>query len=170
MPNLLLQKPSRNSKSKDHLEALERRLHLWKEGELTELLIEGETIQKSLSDSKRTTTIAELSKQFKNYMKKGNVNPALKLLTSNMKDRILPLNIQALNSLKEKHPESKDASIDILLPDISHRAHPIKFAGIDKEMVKKAAIKTKGCSEPSAMDADGWRRILCSNNFGDTNV
>ena len=46
MPNLLLQKPSRNSKSKDHLEALERRFHLPKEGELTELLIESETIQK----------------------------------------------------------------------------------------------------------------------------
>ena len=59
MPNLLLQKPSRNSESKDHLEALERRLHLWKEGELTELLIEGETIQRSLSDSKKTPTIAE---------------------------------------------------------------------------------------------------------------
>ena len=77
-------------------------------------------------------------------MKKGNVNPALKLLTSNMKDGILALNIQALNSLKEKHPESKDARIDILLTDISQREHPIKFAGIDEEMVRKAAIKTKG--------------------------
>ena len=124
MPNLLLQKPSRNSNSKDHLAALERRLHLLKEGELTELLIEGETIQKSLSDSKRTTTIVELSKQFKNYMKKGNVNAALKLLTNNMKDGTLPLSIQTLSSLKEKHPESKDASIDILLTDISQRVHP----------------------------------------------
>ena len=167
MPSILLRKPSRNSKSKDDLEALERRLHLWKEGELTELLTEGETIQKSLSDSKRTTTIA---KQFKNYMKKGNVNAALKLLTNNMKDGIHPLNIQPLNSLKEKHPESKDASIEILLTDVSQRVHPIKFAGIDEEMARKAAIKTKGGSGPSAMDADGWRRILCSNNFGDTNV
>ena len=170
MPSLLLQKPSRNSKSKDHLEAFERRLQLWKEGELTERLIEGETIQKSLIDSKRTTAIAELSKQFKNYMKKGNVNTALKLLTNNMKDEILSLNIQTLISLKEKHSESKDASIDILLTDISQRVHPIKFAGIDEEMVRKAAIKTKGGSGPSAMDADGWRRIFCSNNFGDTNV
>ena len=144
---------------------MERRLHLWKEGELTELLIEGETIQKSLNDSKRTTTIAELSKQFKNYMKKGNVNAALKLKTGYMKDGILLLNIQTLNSLKEKHPESKDASVDILLTDIPQRVHPIKFAGIDEEMVRKA-----GGSGPSAMDADGWRRILCSNNFGDTNV
>ena len=103
-------------------------------------------------------------------MKKGNVNAALKLLTNNMKDGILPLNIQTLNSLKEKHPESNDTSIDILLIDISQRVHPIKFAGVDEEMVRKAAIKTKGGLGPSAMDADGWRRILCSNNFGDTNL
>ena len=44
------------------------------------------------------------------------------------------------------------------------------FTGIDEEMIRKAAIKTKGGSGPSAMDADGWRRILCSNSFGDTNV
>ena len=147
---------------------MESRLHLSKEGELTELLIDGETIKKSLSHSTRTTAIAELSKQFKNYMKKGNVT--LKLLTNNMKDGIIPLNIQTLNSLKEKHPKSKDASIDILLTDISPRVHPIKFAGIDEEMVRKAVIKTKVVSRPSAMDADGWRRILCSSNFGDTNV
>ena len=63
MPNLLLQEPAKNSKSKDHLEALNRRLNLWKEGELTELLIEGDIIQKSLSDSKSIKTL------YGNYMK-----------------------------------------------------------------------------------------------------
>ena len=29
MPNLLLQKPSKNSKAKDHLTALERRMSSW---------------------------------------------------------------------------------------------------------------------------------------------
>ena len=37
-------------------------------------------------------------------------------------------------------------------------------------MIRKAAIKTKGGFGPSAMDTDGWRRILCSNNFGDAKV
>ena len=37
-------------------------------------------------------------------------------------------------------------------------------------MVRKSTIKTKGGLGPSAMDADGWRRILYSNNFGDANV
>ena len=43
--NLYLQNPFTTSKSKNHFEALKRRLDLWKEGELTELLIEDEAIQ-----------------------------------------------------------------------------------------------------------------------------
>ena len=38
MPVLLLQKPSKNSKSKDHLVSLEMRLKLWEEGDITNLL------------------------------------------------------------------------------------------------------------------------------------
>ena len=30
----------------------------------------------------------------------------------------------------------------------------------------KAAMKTKGGSGPSGLDADGWLRILASNSFG----
>lgn len=37
-------------------------------------------------------------------------------------------------------------------------------------MIRKATIKTKGRSVSSAMDADGWRRIICSNNFDNKNV
>ena len=62
------------------------------------MLIEGENIQKSLSDSKSIKTIAELSKKIKNYMRKGNVNAAVKLLTNNMHSGILLLNIETLNN------------------------------------------------------------------------
>ena len=37
MPALLLQKPSKTSKTKEHLKALERRLRLWEEGNITDL-------------------------------------------------------------------------------------------------------------------------------------
>ena len=43
MPALLLQKPSKTSKNRDHLDALERRLQLWKIGEIKSLLLETET-------------------------------------------------------------------------------------------------------------------------------
>ena len=72
--------------------------------------------------------------------------------------------------MKKKHPKSKNANNDVLLTGAPQDVHPIMFAGIDKEMTRKAAIETKGGSGPSGMDADGWRRILCSNNFGDANV
>ena len=33
-------------------------------------------------------------------------------------------------------------------------------------MVKDAIKKTRGAANPLGMDADGWRRILISGNFG----
>ena len=45
MPALLLQKPSKNSISKDHLVSLKRRLKLWEERNINNLLHEGETIR-----------------------------------------------------------------------------------------------------------------------------
>ena len=48
MPALLLQKPSRKSKSRNHLVALERRFKLWNEGNIYELLDESKEIQERL--------------------------------------------------------------------------------------------------------------------------
>ena len=45
MPALLLQKPSKTSKSGDHLDSLEKRLQLRERGEVKSLLLEAETIQ-----------------------------------------------------------------------------------------------------------------------------
>ena len=44
MPALLLQKPSKSSNAKDHLNALERSLKLWEEGKILELLGKSRTI------------------------------------------------------------------------------------------------------------------------------
>ena len=104
MSNLLLQKPSNNSKAKYHLKALERRLESCMSGDLLELLKEAETIQKSLSSKKTSTNIAEISKRFSPEMKKGDVNSAMKILTDNMINCILPLTRQTLNQLQLKHP------------------------------------------------------------------
>jgi len=163
MPSLLLQKPSRTSKAKDHLKALERRLDLWNPGNILELLHEAETIQKSLKTICSKRYISEISKKFASHMHKGNVNAAIKLLTDNMQNGILPLNDETLKLLKQKHLSPEEV---ILLPDTMEYVHPIKFEGIDEECIRKATIKTRGGSGPSGMDADGWRRIILSNCFG----
>ena len=60
MPNLLLQKPSKTSKSKEHKLSLERRLYLRKNGEFEELLFESKTIQKLLTSIQKPSAIAEI--------------------------------------------------------------------------------------------------------------
>ena len=101
MPNLLLQKPSKNSRSKDYQLALERRLELWHKEEFEKLYIEGETIQASLKTIQNPSSIAEISKKFKQYMAKGNISSALKLLTNNKENGILPLNKLNLQKLHQ---------------------------------------------------------------------
>ena len=53
MPDLLLQKSAKNSKARDHVDALERRMHIWNSGNILSLLHEGETIQRCLSNSNK---------------------------------------------------------------------------------------------------------------------
>ena len=103
-------------------------------------------------------------------MKKGNVNSAVKIRPDNMKNGILHLTGQTLNQLKLKHPEEKEGSQEILLTDTPETIHPIKFESIDVEKIQKAAVKTQGGSRPPGMDADGWKRILTSKEFGKSSI
>ena len=126
----------------------------------------GETIQKDLRPSNTPSTVAEISKKFTREMHKGNVTNAMKLLTDNMQIGILPLNQKTLHQLKQKHPKGKEAELDVLLADTPEQVHPIKFDAIDADLVKGAAVRTRGGAGPSGLDADGWRRLLITKQFG----
>ena len=52
---LLLQKPSRSSKSKDHIRHLQRHLNLWQKGDVDILLHEGQSIQSRLKPKSGTS-------------------------------------------------------------------------------------------------------------------
>ena len=114
MPALLLQKPSKTSKSKDHVEALDRRLESWRKGYLLKLFGEA-AIQSRLPINNGKRDMATILKRFKELMQKGNVKGAIKLLTNNMKGGILPLDEQTMELLRTKHPEGKTANEDALL-------------------------------------------------------
>ena len=86
MPALFLQKPNKNSKSKDHLVSLEMRLKIWEEGNISNLLHEEETIQEKMKISEKVMNIEKISLKFKNMMSKGNVNRVLKPLTEDIED------------------------------------------------------------------------------------
>ena len=83
LPSLLLKKPSKKSKSKDHQKALERFIELWASGELLDLLKEAETIHNNLKSISGCSNTAEIFKKFSKEMKKGNCNNPSKILTDN---------------------------------------------------------------------------------------
>lgn len=57
LPILLLQKPSRTSKTKQHIALLARRFGLWSNGDLDELVREGRAIQQRLPKNSSTKAI-----------------------------------------------------------------------------------------------------------------
>ncbi|KAL5467485.1 hypothetical protein EMCRGX_G031714 [Ephydatia muelleri] len=79
---LLLQKPFRTSKAKDHTSCLKRRLTSWKEGNIDILLLEGRTIQQRLPASDSYTHANEdITRSFTKLMFEGNCKAAMRLLT-----------------------------------------------------------------------------------------
>ena len=70
MPALLLQKPSKMSKSRERLDALERRLQVWERGEIKSLLLEAKDIQQRLRSNDNPKNIANVLKKFPKLMEK----------------------------------------------------------------------------------------------------
>ena len=166
MPVLLLQKPSKSLKSKDHHAALERRLKLREKGKIEDLLYEGQTIHERLKSSDSSMTNAKISMKFRILTSKGNLNGALKLLTNYVSNGILPFTDATLQLLKQKHPESGEPPPEVLVEGPVRKIHPIVYNDIDESLILKAAMLTKEGSGPSGLDADGWRRMLTSREFG----
>ena len=71
MPVLLLQKPSKSSKAKDHIKRLQRRLTTWRDGNLPELMREGGMIQQRIPKNAGHIKEGILSQQFANNMSQG---------------------------------------------------------------------------------------------------
>ena len=88
---LILQKPSRTSKTRDHIKHLKRRMELWKAGNITEILQEGRCIQNHLSRSRKHCDKAALARSFQRLISTAKVNNALTLLSSSSTSGVLDL-------------------------------------------------------------------------------
>lgn len=166
LPSLMLQKPSKNSKSREHVKHLEKRLNLWKEGDFDSLTRECRLLQSKLSKTASDRT-KSLSKRFSDLMFQGKVNAALKLLSNTTSSGIAPINDETLKALQEKHPMGQPKLNELLLEGPVDKIDPILFEAIDEELIQRMASKTKGSSGPSKLDAQMWQRMLLSKSFGD---
>ena len=125
-----------------------------------------ETIQKRMKISEKGMNNEKISLKFKNMMSKSNVNGALKILTENMSNEILPLNDKTLKMLKQKHPEANEPPQEVLLQGPTWPVHPVVYDDMDESLILKAAMLTRHGFGSSGLDADGWRKILILCSFG----
>ncbi|MDA8002339.1 MAG: reverse transcriptase domain-containing protein, partial [Alphaproteobacteria bacterium] len=177
LPPLILQKPSSQSKAKDHAHCIERRMKLWLEGELDKLLEEVRAIQSRLpvtrTDAKKSTSTA---RRFAELMMEGKVHAATRLLDNSGEARSgEPLGLDEVidtpngsctvrEALLQKHPTAQPCEPSTLLPSTSETVpfHPVIFDAINASSICAAALKTKGSHGPSGLDATAWRRMCCS--------
>ena len=164
LPSLILQKPSKNSKSKEHLKKVELRMTAWKDGKIDEILNECRDIQKKLLSSKRPP-VKDLSRTFAKLMFQGKISAALKMLTDDNQAGVHDVTKEVLGELQDKHPNPAPIQDNSLLNGPINRISPHFFDEIDELVILKAARVTKGSGGPSKLDAEQFSHILTSTKF-----
>ena len=157
LPILLLQKTSKKAKSKQNKETLERRLNAWKNGEILELVKEGEILQKRLQTeiNSNKKTEGDIEKKFRNFMVAGNVKGAMRLVEKGSESGILPINDETKKLLKEKHPQAKPLFKELLVKNDEIRPfNPVIFDDITPELIQRLVINTNGAAGPSQLNAE----------------
>ena len=152
LPSLLLQKPTRNSKAKDHTKKLEERLSTWKGGRIMDLVKEGRIIQERIRSSCQRVS-KDYAKIFANLMMQGTVGSALKILTSDPCVDVHKISDNVINTLKQKHPKPSPILENILLNGPVNEVLRYCFDNIGEKMISKASSLTKGAGSPSQLDA-----------------
>ncbi len=172
LPSLLLQKPRQKSKQQEHIACLEQRFKLWEDGDISELLSEGRTIQSRLPKHRTHQEKDQLSRSFANLMFQGKTHAALQLLSDKGKGRVLRLSdtISPKDStpctvkdvLRSKHPPGQPASLDAIIGDLPPDVHPVIFDSVDASLIRSTSLRTRGAAGPSGLDAYAWRRLCTS--------
>ena len=179
LSTLALQKPYRNSKAKAHSHYLDRRLAVWLNGDIDNMLNEGHTIQNRCF--KRTPTISrssskhhsqpDLARKFAKLMFRGEYGAASALLSEEKtsgvlgENDVLPSGETVSDVLKSKHPSAQCLNQEALPPSdvtIPPLPKPVMFNRIDADSIRHAAKGTTGAAGPSGLDAHSWRRICCT--------
>ena len=101
-------------------------------------------------------------------MLQGKVHAALRILDKAASLGIAQLTDETLKALSDLHPAAQEAEDVALIEGELPYFDPILFTNIDEQSIAKAALRTRGAAGPSGLDAEGWRRILVSKNYGVT--
>ena len=129
-------------------------------------------IQKRLSNSRRVDP-PNAARVFANLIMSRQINSALRYLSENNGGGVLALSDDVMAQLREKHPSPQEARLGSLLfgPVEDVPVPDSIYQQINGEMVREAALRTKGSGGPSGVNANGfgeiWNRPVRSNSCND---
>ena len=159
---LMLQKPSRKSKAKDHVKYLSTRLEKWSKGDLKGLMSEGKEIQKRLARSQTQKAEAK-EKTFCRLMFLGKVGQACKFVNNDdCVKAVHKITESVKQALAAKHPEGQVLYPEALLEITRTTPHPVIFEQITADTIQKCSKELSGSGGPTLIDADSWKHFTCS--------
>ena len=97
-------------------------------------------------------------------MMESKIHSALRFLSEESQRGIHQLLEKILKDLRQQHPAPTEIQWNSLLFGLICDLRDIRF-DIDEQKVAEAAQLTKGAAGPSSLDANQFKRILCSKQF-----
>ena len=141
-----------------------RRLRLWTEGNIDELINEGTTIQAQLAKSSKCIDDSTLAKRFATMVFNNNYKGALSLVTEKGKGGVLSLSEETKKEMCSKHPKPEPMSPEALLSGVMPpNLHPVFFAPINGELIKKNALRTSGGAGVSQQEDALWHKMVTAH-------
>ena len=103
---------------------------------------------------------------FAKLVLEGQINAALRFVSESSSGGVLPLTDDVMAQRKEKHPNPQPTKLgSLLFGSIDDEVPETLYAEINGEMVREAALRTKGAGGPSGIDANDFRRIMASKSI-----
>ena len=132
--------------------------------EILQLIRSGHTIQKRLVSAQRKKN-EDTARKFSNLIFEGKVTQAVRMLSDDENQGMLPLTEQTLAQLKRKHPNPSGIRGETLLNGPIRQMDTAYFDCIDGNMIARATKMTNGSAGPSTTDGDFFQHILLHKNF-----
>ena len=148
-----------------------RRLRLWDQGKLDEVLTEAKAHQ--VRKSSGVERQSQLLKRVTEFMKDGNFGNAIRTLDSDSNCQVLSPKDKIGNRTVAEIPDEKHPAGHSLCLVSHESANPLPFNNsifdmIDDNAIERAIQETKGSHGPSGLDSYQWRRIL--NPFDNASI
>jgi hypothetical protein len=125
MEALLLQRTSAKAKARDHREALGKRLALWSEGRIAELLEEAAAIQGRLPTQQREMDESEVSRIFAKLVFEGKLRAGLDFLQRATQGGAQKLSPEVVATLKSLHPRADPGPPEVYKEGTPPEVHPV---------------------------------------------